>query len=658
MLTHSKFRIPNSKLLPHAAPLAFFAALTVVWSWPLARHLSDSIPGGPGDNFSFVWNLWWMRYVRATPDLQFFRTNFLFFPFGTTIANHPHTALPAFIAATALKGVSLAAAQNVMLLACVFLNMAGAYALAWTLTRHRRGAVLAGIVFGLSPYFSAHLLGHFDLMAGWVLPFFALPFHLAVQRRSTPAAIAAGLVLAAATYTAYYYVVYIALFAAAYTLAAAKAITLSRHQGLPTTRALRAALGGLITLAMLALVLAAWIAVTGGAAWQIGRMSVSLRQAHNPLSLMWLALLAAALCALRPTVAFNRDAPLIGPAIRAGAWIAVVFAIACAPIIVQAVQLVRRGEYVTQTYFWRSAPRGVDLMGPLVGHPRHPLTRTISQSAFKAMHADYIESVAWIGIAPVLLLIAGSRTPASADSRVWWSVAAVFALWAAGPFLTIAGFDTGLWLPEALARYLPFVENARVPGRAMVGVYLALGILIAITVSRSSGALRWPALQRLAIAAVVFEYFAAPVPLTRLDDPPSYRALAAAPPGAVCEVPFGIGDGLGGAGSQDRTVLFYATIHAHPLAGGYIGRMPADAERRYEALPVTSELLRLSRRAGEHADGPRPVPGLAQDAAAGPCRYLIVNRDAASEQLQAYVRTLPVELMASDAKRDVYRLGR
>ena len=86
--------------------------------------------------------------------------------------------------------------------------------------------------------------------------------------------------------------------------------------------------------------------------------------------------------------------------------------------------------------------------------------------------------------------------------------------------------------------------------------------------------------------------------------------------------------------------------------------MPADAQRRYEALPVTSELLRLSRRAGEHADGPRPVPGLAQDAAGGPCRYLIVNRDAASEQLQAYVRTLPVELMASDAKRDVYRLGR
>src|SRR5205814_7861235 len=138
----------------HAAPLTIFAALAVVWTWPLVRHLSDSIPGDPGDNFSFLWNLWWMRHVRSTPGLPCFRTTFLFYPFGTTIANHPHTALPAFIAATALNGLSLAAAQNVILLANVFANMAGMYWLAWTFTRHRRAAVLAGVIFGTSPYFS------------------------------------------------------------------------------------------------------------------------------------------------------------------------------------------------------------------------------------------------------------------------------------------------------------------------------------------------------------------------------------------------------------------------------------------------------------------------------------------------------------------------
>ena len=239
---------------------------------------------------------------------------------------------------------------------------------------------------------------------------------------------------------------------------------------------------------------------------------------------------------------------------------------------------------------------------------------------------------------------------------MWWIVAGVFALWAAGPFLTVGGFDTGLWLPQSLARYVPFVANARVPGRAMVGVYMAIAMLMAITLNAARGRLRSPAMQWLLVLAVTFEYFAAPIPLTPLDDPAPYRALAAEPPGGVCEVPFGIGDGLGpGAGSQERQVLFYATIHEHPLVGGYIGRMPADAERRYQALPVTSTLLRLSRRADERETGDQATepPG---DASEGPCRYFVVNRAAASADLQAYVRSLPVERVAGDASRDVYRL--
>src|SRR5207247_9482348 len=109
------------------------------------------------------------------------------------------------------------------------------------------------------------------------------------------------------------------------------------------------------------------------------------------------------------------------------------------------------------------------------------------------------------------------------DPLVLWCVAGFFAIWAAGPYLTIASFDTGLWLPGSMARYLPFVANARVPGRAMVGVYMAVAMLIAIRISQSEGRLRSPALQWLAIAAVLVDYFDAPVPLTPLDDPAPYH---------------------------------------------------------------------------------------------------------------------------------------
>ena len=99
-----------------------------------ALHLGDAVPGDPGDNYSFLWNLWWMRHVLATPGLAVASTpRYLFYPFGTTIADHPHTALPALVAATLLKPLlDQSPAQNVLLLAFVFANMAAMYA-GWTI---------------------------------------------------------------------------------------------------------------------------------------------------------------------------------------------------------------------------------------------------------------------------------------------------------------------------------------------------------------------------------------------------------------------------------------------------------------------------------------------------------------------------------------------
>ena len=130
-----------------------------------------------------------------------------------------------------------------------------------------------------------------------------------------------------------------------------------------------------------------------------------------------------------------------------------------------------------------------------------------------------------------------------------------------------------------------------------------------------------------------------------LDRPAVYEALAAAPPGAVCEVPFGIGDGLSvGVGSQERRVLYYATLHEHPLAGGYIGRMPVDAADRYAKLPVTAALLRLSDGAGSAFLPPGEAP----------CRYLVVDRAATSAALRAFVASLAPQRLASDDSRDLF----
>jgi len=641
------------------APFALFATLSIAWTWPLALHLDDALPGNPGDNFSFVWNLWWMRRVLATPGLPYFHTTYLFYPFGTTIVDHPHTALPAFVAATALGGLAVAAAQNVLLIAYVFANMACMYALARAIAGEApgsaaaRAAVLAAIVFGLSPYVAVHLLGHFDLVAAWPLPLYALALRRAIDGRSRAWSVAAGVVLAATAYTAYYYVVYLCFFTLVYAIWSAGALSVSRSRTPPppAARRVRAASAGV---AAIAAVVAAAIAATGGTTVSAGAHEISARTPQNALTAMWIALAICAIASWRPRVRVH-PSPEFRRAAAAALRIAGVFVVLASPLLWQAARLVLRGEYVTQQYGWRSIPQGVDLLAPLAGHPLHPLFGLAAARAYGVFGQDYVETIGWMGIVPLALLAVGARSSALSagqrnDARIWRAVAAVFGVWALGPFLTIGGFDTGVKLPAILLRFIPIVENARMPGRAMVVVFMALGVLLAIRIAAARGRLGSAVVQWLIIAAVAFEYWDAPLRLTTLDRPKVYEALATAEPGAVCEAPMGIGDGLGvGVGSQDRRVLFYATQHEHPLVGGFIGRMPADARERYQRMPLVASLLAASDRAAD----PVSFDG---DGSAGPCRYLVLHRPSSSAALVSYVEKLPARELASDAGIVLYRL--
>jgi hypothetical protein len=639
--------------LAHSGALFLFAVLAIGWTWPLVRHLSDAIPGDPGDNYSFVWNLWWMRHVLATPGLAYFKTTYLFYPFGTTIADHPHTALPALIAATAMAGVSVVTAQNLLLLAYVFLNMTCAYALAWDITRQRRASVLAGILFGLSPYVAVHMLGHFDLVAAWVLPLFALAFRRAVHRGSNAAAVCAGVVFAATAYIAYYYVVYLGFFIAVYLAAWVRwlAVVPAPRPLPPVADRLRIVSIGVAAVAAGA---AAAILVTGGGSIALASQDLSIRTPQNALTVMWIGVAGWIACTWRVVVRQDSERPQRLRRAIALAWrVTTVFAVGASPLLWQAARLVMRGEYVTQEYGWRSIPHGVDLLSPLLGHPLHPLMADASTHAYQSLKLDYVEAIGWIGLVPVALLVlsrSAFRKPLNDEVRLWSAIAIAFVIFALGPFLTIGGFDTGLKLPEILMRFVPFAANARMPGRAMIGVFMSLAVLLGMLTASATGWRRSPAVQWLLIGLVAFEYWDAPIRMTSLDRPAVYRALAAAEPGAVCEAPFGIGDGLSaGLGSQDRRVLFYATQHEHPLVGGYIGRMPIAAADWYRKNSFTAALLNLS------VADPAPLPvELRLDPP--PCRYLIVDRTTSSEALRGFVERLHADRLASDERRELYRL--
>jgi hypothetical protein len=654
--TYPSLKPPNrsavaSSPLAHGIVVLIFGVIAIAWTWPLILHLGDALPGDPGDNYIFVWNLWWMRRVLSTPELGYFHTTYLFYPFGTTIVDHPNTALPALVAATLLRRVSPVTAQNILLLVYIFANLASMYVLAWDLTRDHMASIVAALVFGVSPYVAVHLLGHFDLVAVWPLPIYALLLRRALARHSNSAMIGAGAIMAMTAYIAYYYVVYLAAFTIVYAAAASQIVATSRSHMPPSKTVRRLRVACAVTAVVCATV-ACVIAVSGGGTLVAAGLRISARTPQNALTAMWLALAVWAVAAWRPRVHPHVTSSASIHAVRVVSCIVAVFLLLASPLLWQAARLTLRHEYVTPQYFWRNIPPGIDLIAPLLGHPLHPLFGQASARAYSAFGQIYIEAIGWLGVVPIVLLVATRANSSSrGEAPAWWSVGIAFAIWALGPFLTVGGFDTGLKLPGILLRYIPLVANARMPGRAVVIVYMAMAVLIALGLASARGRLRSPLVRWLPVAVILFEYWIAPIRLTALDHPAVYGILAKAEPGAVCEVPFGIGDGLGGVGPQDRRVLFYAIEHGHPLVGGFIGRMPNDAASRYAGMPVVGTLLRLS-------NGESRPPGAANDVdtATAPCRYLVVHRSASSGPLLDYVRSLRPALVAASGDDELYRL--
>jgi hypothetical protein len=189
---------------------------------------------------------------------------------------------------------------------------------------------------------------------------------------------------------------------------------------------------------------------------------------------------------------------------------------------------------------------------------------------------DLIESGAWLGVAPVLLAAVAVRGRRDHPVvRQWFILGGMFFVWALGSHVHAAGHNTGLLVPEVLLRYVPIAANARMPGRAMVVVYLALAMLAAMSIPRLG---RRPALVCSACAVLVLaDFWIAPFPTVSIECPAIYRVLRDRPEsGAVAELPLGLGDGLGALTPFDGRVLVCQTIHEHPLVGGVLARLPAN----------------------------------------------------------------------------------
>ena len=639
----------------HGVAACAFAGLALFLTWPLVTATASAIPGGGyGDNVTFLWNFWWMRQAIASPADAAFQSTYLFYPAGVDLTLHTHTALGAWLGATAGRTWPLPVALNGYIWVCVALNGFFTYLLAWRLTKSRAAAIVAGVFFAASPYFTGRLRGHVNLLGAWVLPAFWLAFSRALDARSWRAATGAGLVLAAAPYIDYYYTVYLFVLVVCLLVIrwwhASVTVAFPRR---PASLADRLMLFLCIALATIAVA----VSVTGGTVVNIFGQRLSMTSGFNLRTAAWVCLILWLLRRWRPSVRLTsvpRAAPLSD--LRLTFVALAIFGAAATPLIAGAWGLWQRGDYTSQTYFWRSAPGGIDVATIVAGAPFHSLWGSLVQRIYAAGHIDIIESVAWFGFVPLVFLWT-TRASWISHARGLLFVAAVFFVWALGPYLVVLGWNTGLYLPEILLRYIPIVANARIPGRAIVVVYLAIAMLLAVALA-SRPIARRRGTTALVGLAIVAEFVAIPLPLTPLDRPPFYERLAAMPAGAVIDVPLGLRDGFGEEGTLDHRTLYYQTIHGKPIAGGFVARLPQSVKTQYHTAPFLRVVLALSSGASV-AD-----TDLAAARATGEpfarqnnIRYVVVNRRVASVTLQAFIASIPwLRAAEQDDERQLYVL--
>jgi hypothetical protein len=184
--------VPRSKpLLREASVFAFYLALTIFFTWPLAIRLSSGV-ADEGDPLLNAWILEWDCYALVHQPLHIFNAP-IFVPAHLPLAyseNMLGVALPLF--PCWLGGAGAITLHSLGMLLGFTLSGYGAYVLARVVTRHTAASLMAGIFHAFVSFRISHIPHVQIISSGWLPLILAalIVFHRNPSRRN--AALFAG----------------------------------------------------------------------------------------------------------------------------------------------------------------------------------------------------------------------------------------------------------------------------------------------------------------------------------------------------------------------------------------------------------------------------------------------------------------------------------
>lgn len=648
----------------HAWALLAYLTVAVAFSWPLALHLSTHLTGPPdGDTGVYVWNQWVFRHeIVENRTLPYFTGKIFSLTSRANLSLHNYTTFANTLALPLMGVLSVVATFNVIYLLMTVLT---AYAM-FLLARHLTSGAhveswLAGMLFAWCPMLVARGGGHFSLVAAAPLPVFMLLLLRAESRQRMRDAVALGLVVAWAASTDVYYAVFCLMLAAG--CVAARIVVIQRHEERPANAVEKAAIWALDVL--IVCVGGLVLALVVGSGWRftfLGRV-VSMHSLYTPVLILTLLTLARVAWRYRATLPrFDRSQICHFARLTVGAGVAAT--VVLSPVLYAVGVRIAEGQFALPDTFWRSSPRGVDLLAFLAPNPNHPLAPDLLRSWLTSAPDGYLENVASVPFVALGIILAAwwyGWQLASGSLRLWTRIAFGFGFLALGPFIYAGGTNLYIPTPWAVLRYMPIVGLVRAPARFTVIVMLAVAALFALGLHAIAA--RRPRQRTLLLACVclvlVFELLPAPRPLYSATVPRIYERIAADPRGdvRVLELPFGVRDGASSVGNFTARSQFYQTFHHKPILGGYLSRLSRRRVQEVRASRILFALIKLSegRRIRPHSmqalvrEGPRFV----RRAEIG---YVVIDRRRASPALVDFaIRVLRLERIDVDGEFELYQ---
>jgi hypothetical protein len=162
--------------------LAAYFLLTILMTWPTILHLTDGIPGDGFDGWQNYWNLWWIKQALLVEGRNPYFTDYIYPPAGASLLFHTLNIFNGWWTLPIQLNFGLAIAYNSIVFFSFVMAGYGAYLLSLYTLVHcfptgrglRPAAFVGGVVFTMSPFHMAHLLGHMQVFSMVWPPFYVL----------------------------------------------------------------------------------------------------------------------------------------------------------------------------------------------------------------------------------------------------------------------------------------------------------------------------------------------------------------------------------------------------------------------------------------------------------------------------------------------------